>query len=88
MAQFQIWKSDVVLEVSMALSEKEARALHSMSLYGAEKFLEMFREHLGAALKGNEDGLRTLFEGCRDQLAGLLDQARDARRAFKPHERG
>lgn len=66
-------------QIKLSLNESEARALHAMTLYGAEPFLKVFYEKLGeSALKPHEKGFKTLFEGIRVTMGKHLKQIDDA----------
>ncbi len=65
----------LILEVKLTLSEEEAKALNAITVYGSDKFLEMFYEHLGKTyLEEYEDGLISLFDSVKDKLSVILKQ--------------
>jgi hypothetical protein len=72
----------IELEVTISLTESEARALRCLSAYGADAFLSHYYGALGkSVLEPHENGLRHLFD-----TLGLLDyplrQIDSARKAF------
>jgi len=84
MAEAKIWRSDVTLELSLSISEKEARALDALAGYGIDSFLEVFYKQLGSVyLKQHEDGLRSLFGVIRAEVVPMLRRADNARAAFR-----
>ena len=59
--------------ISIVLTEMEARALEGMIAYGPDNFLDMFYSHLGKAyLKEYESGVRKLFLGVQDIISPML----------------
>lgn len=65
----------LILEVKLTLSEEEAKALNALTVYGSDKFLEVFYEHLGRNyLEDYEDGLVSLFNSVKDKLSIILKQ--------------
>ena len=59
-------ESSISAKVYMVLTEVEARALLSITVYGADEFLKVFYQHLGKAyLKNHELGLRSLFKSIK-----------------------
>lgn len=76
-------RPEVVLDVSLRLSEAEARALMALTEYGDKAFLQVFYEELGeSCLKPHEAGLVSLFRSIRSELDPILDRADVARQAF------
>lgn len=67
--------SKLILEVKLTLSEEEAKALNAITVYGADKFLEIFYQHLGKTyLEEHEDGLVSLFNSVKANLSVILKQ--------------
>lgn len=73
-------------EVTLVLSEVEAKALDAIVGYGPEQFLKVFYEHLGQAyLKPNEQGLKSLFDSVRTgegSVSNFLKRIHEAREVF------
>lgn len=60
-------KIHLTSEIKLTLTEKEARALHALTVYGFKSFTEMFYKNLGkSALEPYETGLADLFEQLKD----------------------
>jgi hypothetical protein len=74
----------IELQVTIALTEAEARALDGLVGYGDDAFVKAFYESLGQHyLKPHEAGLRSLFRSVRAQLPCVLDRVNAARKAFE-----
>jgi hypothetical protein len=74
---------EVQINISILLTEIEARALHGMTVYGADEFVKVFYEHLGKTyMKDHEPGLRSLFQTVKEELPQHLERADKARAAF------
>jgi hypothetical protein len=72
------------LNVTLALTEPEARALDALVGYGVDPFLKAFYEKMGRAyLEPHESGLRTLFESVRQTVPGILNRAKEANQVFR-----
>jgi hypothetical protein len=73
-------------EVTLILSESEAKALDALVGYGAQNFLDVFYAHLGKAyLQPHERGLRSLFESVRTgegSVSQFLSKVHEARDVF------
>jgi hypothetical protein len=73
-------------EVTLVLSESEAKALDALVGYGPQNFLRVFYEKLGKAyLEPHERGLRSLFESVRNgegSVSNFLKRVHDARDVF------
>lgn len=73
-------------EVTLVLSEDEAKALDALVGYGHKNFLEVFYAHLGKAyLQPHERGLKSLFESVRTgegSVSNFLKRIHDARDVF------
>ncbi len=72
-------ESSISAKVYMVLEEEEARALVSITAYGADQFIKCFFEHLGKAyLKNHVEGLKSLFDSIRSIKYELskIDKAR------------
>ena len=74
-------------EVTLVLSEDEAKALDALVGYGHKSFLEVFYAHLGKAyLQPHERGLKSLFESVRTgegSVSNFLKRLHDARDVFR-----
>jgi hypothetical protein len=73
--------SNMEFGVIIKLSEKEARALEAITLYGTQPFLDTFYKNLGKHYLGeHEEGLRLLFETLKNELPfhlGKFDEIRE-----------
>lgn len=73
-------------EITLVLSETEAKALDALVGYGAKQFLEVFYKHLGKAyLQEHERGLISLFESVRTgegSVSHFLTKIHEARAVF------
>lgn len=69
----------ITTNVSMVLSEEEARALNMLTAYGIKNLLDSYRKYLGSAMNGYEQGLESLFEACQLELPLFLKQIDEAR---------
>lgn len=73
----------VTLQITLALSEEEARALEAFASYDEKKVLNVFFEHIGtSALEPHQAGFLSLLRSARLQLPYWLDRANRARDAF------
>jgi hypothetical protein len=73
----QITKSTSSMDfgVILKLSEKEARALEAITVYGTKEFLETFYTHLGKTyLQPHEEGVEILFETLKTELPKHLNK--------------
>lgn len=62
-------KINMNVEVTMTLTEQEARALDAITGYNVEDFIIIFYKHMGKAyLEKYEAGLRSLFHSVRRDL--------------------
>lgn len=76
------------VQVILKLSEKEARALHAITVYGTEEFLKCFYSHLGKSyLEPHESGIVSLFETIKKELPRHLDRADDVRAVWKGNKK-
>lgn len=56
----------LTVEIVIALTEAEARALEALAGYGADPFLKVFYKSMGRHyLEPHEEGLRSLFKGAK-----------------------
>lgn len=73
--------SQMDFQVILKLTEKEARALQAITVYGTKEFLETFYKYLGKSyLQAHEDGVKSLFETIKKDLPAHLnkmDKCRD-----------
>lgn len=83
MAEFKM-QPTVQAKFVLVLSEQEAGALHQLTGYGTDQFLEVFYKHLGKAYLGPyEQGLRSLFESIKSQgYEGQIERLEEARAVF------
>jgi hypothetical protein len=81
-----IGNGEIKGEVTLVMSEAEAKALDALVGYGPAEFLKVFYEHLGKAyLQPHERGLRALFESVRNgegSVSNFLKRVHDARDVF------
>lgn len=74
----------IELEVTITLTEAEARALHALFGYSVEAFLSTFYEKMGKSyLQPYEGGLKSLHNS-HGFLADALRGIDDARKVFNP----
>lgn len=73
----------VEIETRLILGEDELRALHAITMYGSDAFLDAFYKELGTAyLRPYERGLRKLFLAVRELIPPVLDRTDNARKVF------
>jgi hypothetical protein len=81
-----IGNGEIKGEVTLVLSEAEAKALDAIVGYGPKVFLEAFYSKLGKAyLEPHERGLKSLFESVRTgegSVSNFLKRVHDARDVF------
>lgn len=75
-------RAQIEMSVTLTLTEAEARALSSMTAYGADSFIKAYRKHLGKAMAPHEHALPDLFESINYQLPQHLKGIDAARNAF------
>lgn len=64
------------LKINLELSYEEARALLSITSYGADNYLRAFYSNLGKNnLQPHEKGLRSLFETLKGNLNNSITRA-------------
>lgn len=77
-------------EVTLVLTEEEAKALDALVGYGPREFLAVFYKHLGKAyLEPHERGLKSLFESVRTgdgSVSNFLKRIHEARKVFRGGE--
>jgi hypothetical protein len=57
------------VNITLKLTEVEARALRELTVYGTDAFLKVFYQHLGKSTLGpHEKGLISLFETIKKEL--------------------
>lgn len=87
MAEFATEPPDLNFEITIKLTESEARALYAITTYGDDAFLKQFYAHLGQHyLKPHEAGLRSLFASIKKFLKWQLktvDSIRDFSETIK-----
>lgn len=70
--------------VTLKLTEGEARALEAICGYGPTRFVEWFYRNLGKHyLKPHEIAMRSLFETVRSELPIQLSKIDNARKVLK-----
>lgn len=75
--------SQMEFQVTLRLTEKEARALNAITVYGVKRFLEMFYEKLGKGyLQPHEKGAESLFETVKNELPKHLSRFDSTRKHF------
>lgn len=73
----------VTAEMTIKISEAEARALDALSGYGDDAFIKHFKENLGTAyMRDHEAGLREFLSSVRGCVSGFLSRIDKARAAF------
>ena len=81
-----IGNGEISGNVTLVLSEAEAKALDALVGYGVNPFLEVFYKHLGKAyLSPYERGLKSLFESVRTgegSVSNFLKRIHEARKVF------
>lgn len=71
------------LEITLKISEPEARALLALTVYGTDSFLEMFYKYLGKSeLSPYEQGLKTFFSTYKELCPPILKRLNTAREVF------
>jgi hypothetical protein len=74
---------NVELRVVLELTEKEARALQALAMYGFPTFEKLFTEHLSdRVFREHKAGFESFFAGMA-KMPALLRQADDARRVLE-----
>lgn len=72
-------KPEVLSNITLHLTETEARALDALAGYGIKPFLEVFYKHMGRAyLEPHEAGLVSVFETIRalGPVLGTIEELR------------
>ena len=73
----------VEVNVVITLTESEIRALEALAGYGDKSFLDTFYKYMGRHyLQPHEDGIKSLFNVVRSDLAPILARAAAAKQAF------
>lgn len=71
-------------DIHIKLTYEEAAALIDIVGYGAEPFLNAFKEHLGKHyITKHQDGIRSLFPKIWDKLPKQLYQVEEIRRRLE-----
>lgn len=74
----------VKLEVTLVISESEARALDGLTGYDIDEFLKVFYLNMGRHyLSPHETGLREFFKSVRQLIPPQLRRVDEARAVFK-----
>lgn len=80
--------STVALEVTLALTESEARALEALTGYDVDGFLKSFYTSMGRHyLEPHESGLRSLFKSVRELIPSQLSRVDAARAVFNEKDK-
>ena len=78
----------VTLNVTIQLTEGEARALDALFGYNPDEFIKSFYTNMGKAyLSPYESDLRVLMANVRSELPVLFGRAEQARNAFKGQDK-
>lgn len=74
----------IAVDITIRLTESEARALDALAGYGVDSFLEVFYKLGRAYMEPHEGGLRSLFCAIRGHggIPGVLSRIDDARAVF------
>lgn len=73
----------VTTEITLKLTEGEARALEALSTYGVDAFITVFYKEMGRHyLEPHEDGLRSLLASTHEILPSILKRVDEARKVF------
>lgn len=76
-------RPSVMCDVTLRLSEEEARAFHAIVGYGWDSFIAVFEKHLGTVyITPHKEGGRLLFESVFEKLPPVLRRMDDARAVF------
>ena len=76
--------SEITTNITLTITEEEARALLTLTEYGTQSFLEVFYAKLGKHyLIPHEQGLRSLFETIKKELPVPLNNVNKARNLLK-----
>lgn len=76
-------QSSLEFKIVLNLTEAEARALQSLTVYGTKSFLDYFYRDLGKAyLQPHEKGLISLFETIKNELPPHLDRMDETRKIW------
>jgi hypothetical protein len=71
------------LNVTISLTEEEARALEALSCYGDDAFVRVFYRELGETyMKPHERGLRSLLNSVRSEMPIILERSTKSRKVF------
>jgi hypothetical protein len=72
--------ASVELNINLALTEIEARALEAITTYGTDSFLKVFYEKMGRHyLEPHEKGVRSLFTTIQQELPAHLNRVTETR---------
>lgn len=76
--------SKVDMTITLTLTEDEARALHTITSYGSDPFLQWFYRNLGKHyMKPHEKGLISLFDTVKKELPGHFAKMETVRKALE-----
>ncbi len=71
---------NVAFEVTLTLTEIEARALDAICGYNYSDFIKTFKKHMGESyIKGKEEGAKSLFDSVKHQIGPALSEVRTSR---------
>ena len=72
--------SKIDVQITLQLTEVEARALQAITVYGTKEFLKCFYTHLGRNyLEPHEEGVVALFETIKTELPFHINKVNDVR---------
>jgi hypothetical protein len=73
-------------EMSVTITEAEARALDALSGYDNNAFMEFFYKHMGRHyMEPHDAGMRLFLSSIRGEVAGHIARCDAAREAFANH---
>lgn len=79
-------RTTVSVDLTLRLTLEEARALHALTVYGADGFLDVFYKHLGTSyLKPHEKGLRSAFATFAGGLDPIIEHGSKVEGVFQGH---
>jgi hypothetical protein len=68
------------MDITLILTEQQARALYSLTLYGPQEFLKWFYKNMGKHyMEPHAQGLKSLFEVLKTELPPHFKVADDVR---------
>ncbi len=79
-------EATITPEMTIRITEGEARALYALTTYGFESFIAVFYKNLGETyMKPHEKSLKSLFDNIRGEsgISVFLKRCEDARAVFR-----